>query len=491
MLHTPLAQVIQSLGKRERSELQRWVASPFINRRPEVLQLCQYLCDQIPIGENQGVETIPLSKVETYAQVLGALPAVKQRTVSKSKGKLTHEKLSQSEDAALRYTMSFLFSAVKQWMAYREWSKDGTTTGLQLCRALRKKGLMTVFEKEFKILQSPDPNTQQSTDFHLAQYQLQLEHWESKHQSGQADRIQLQQMCGSFGAFVAVSALRHGCAALDKSGGGLPFETVDFLPEALAKVEAGQYIEVPTVQVYYYCFRLMQVNSEPDFQQLKSLLTAHSAIFPPEEIRDVWLVAINYCIRRLNAGERDWVREAFELYRSGLERDLLLDNGKMPKATYQNIMLLAIASDAWDWARQFLEDYRPSLAIGERYNAYQFNLALWHFRRKAYPEAQEILRSVEFRDVHYNLDARRMMLRMYYDEGAISALDSLLHSFRTYLLRHRNLGYHRELNANFVRAVQQMLRLSPGDAQARDQLRQKIIREKYLAEREWLLGVLG
>jgi hypothetical protein len=84
-----------------------------------------------------------------------------------------------------------------------------------------------------------------------------------------------------------------------------------------------------------------------------------------------------------------------------------------------------------------------------------------------------------------------MMVRMYYDQGAFLALESLLHSFRTYLLRHRNIGYHYSIYTNYVRAVRQILRLKPNDRQAREALRQKIKAEKHVAERDWLLGILA
>ena len=93
--------------------------------------------------------------------------------------------------------------------------------------------------------------------------------------------------------------------------------------------------------------------------------------------------------------------------------------------------------------------------------------------------------------MHHNLDARRMMVRMYYDTGEMAALDSLLHSFRIYLQRHRSIGYHRELNFNFVRCAQNLLQLQPGDDEARLKLQIKIRNEKYLAEREWLLNKTG
>lgn len=489
MQHSPLVKVIQSLGIRERTDLIRWIESPFVNRRQEVTRLCQHLCQTIPVRGATEEQPEALGKIEVYAKVFGSDSKESRQTGKKRPIGSSIQTLSAAEDTALRYTMSFLFTALKTWLAYREWSQEDTAIGLMLCRTLRKRELDAVYEKEFKVLQRAASQVRKSEDFSFAWYQIQFERLEFNIRSSKPDSEQLKKASNAFGAYVANIALRHGCAVFNSPERSL--ETIDYLPETLAKMEAGHYSDVPSVQVYYRCFRLLQHKEEADYQILKSLLLQYSTLFPADEIRDPWQIAINYCIHRINSGEFQWVQETLEMYKSGLKDQLLLDNGIMPRSMHQNIMFLAIKCGAWDWARQFLDDYRTALPVADRQNAYKFNLALWHFKRKEYPEAQEILLKVSFRDAYYNLDARRMMVLMYYDQGDLSALDSLLHSFRTYLLRHRNIGYHYFMYGNFIRIMQQILRLQPGDKRGRDQMRQKIATEQYLAEREWLMEILG
>ncbi|MCB0543359.1 MAG: hypothetical protein H6575_13250 [Lewinellaceae bacterium] len=470
MHSTTLVEVVRALGKRDRAELMQWVGSSFVNRRPEVTRLCKYLCQHVPMSD-QPDSSSPLSKEEVYRH---AFP--EQRIY---------------DGPRMRHTISYLFKALKNWVAWKEWKQDETLTQLYLCKALRKKVGERVFKKEFRAL-TLAPVTRQSIDYHLAQYQIRFEKWEAEHRAGIKETDQLMAASASFGAFVAASALRHGCAALDKSGAAdFEPESIYYLPETIGMVSGGAFGDIPAVQIYYYCYRIMEEGKDNQFSSLKILLAKNSDLFPAEEMRDVYMVAINFCIRRLNTGARAYVREAFDLYRNGLEQGIMLDHGRMTKSTYQNIMQLALALNEWAWARQFLDDYRQTLAPGERHNAYHFNLAMWYFRKKEYEAAQEILRSVEFRDVGYNLDARRMMVRKYYDRGEVMALDSLLHSFVAYLQRHRNVGYHRDLNLNFVRYVRRLIQSEPGNAAALEKLRVQISQEKYLAEREWLLEKAG
>ncbi len=459
MQKSPLVQTLSALNLRERQELGRWVRSPAFNRRPEVVELYDWLCTQL--GGNEPAEP-ELSNKRTLRRHLDV------------------------DEPGLRHTMSYLFRIVKQYLAWREWSADPQAEGRYLCRALRKKGLSAVFDKEFKTLENVPQNAPQNAAFYLERYQLAMEHWEAQHHKGPMEGNQLRASDAAFSNFVAITALRHGCAALDQPG-LIASQEISWLAETVSAVEAGRFADVPAVQVYYHCYKLMHEGSAVNFEALKNLLAEQPALLPSQELRDVYLIAINFCIKKLNTGARNFIREALDLYRLGLERQVIQDSGVLSKATYQNILLLALASEEWDWARNFLETYRNALPSAERHNTYHFNLALYFFRKKDYAAAQEILRDVDFRDVHHNLDARRMLVRIYFDTGAFNALDALLHSFRIYLQRHRTIGYHRDLNANFVRMVQRLLKLPPGDAQAREDLRQQMADEYYLAEREWLL----
>lgn len=475
MQTTPLIQTFRTLSQRDRHELEKFVNSPVFNRRDDVKRLFRYLCEQVP-AEHSGSENASLNKMSVYEHVFPG--AQGNRTVS-------------YDDASMRYTMSFLFKVIKQYLAYEGWAENGLETGLYLCRALRKRGLDKIHEKEYKALATryhSDPH--QSADHFFRQYQLRLEYWEVFQRSERGGETNLKELGDTFGAFVASNVLRQGCAMLAKPGNQESIQALAYLPETLAAAEEGRFDHVPAVLVYFRCFKMLS-GDEPQahFSALRALLERHWMLFPQHETRDIYVAAINFCIRELNAGIRSYIREALDLYRSGLERDIIFEDGHLSKYTYNNILLLALASEEWDWARQFLEDYRAALPQRDSDSAYRYNLATYYFRKKDYSRAQEILRHVEFRDTFYNLDARRMLVRIYFDTGESAALESLLDSFTIYLRRKRaSLGYHKDLNLNFVRFVKNILRLASGDDVSRKELQEKIMEAKYLAEREWLLG---
>ncbi len=87
----------------------------------------------------------------------------------------------------------------------------------------------------------------------------------------------------------------------------------------------------------------------------------------------------------------------------------------------------------------------------------------------------------------HNLDARRMLLRSYFELGEFSALDSLLDSFTIFLRRRRDVGYLRQNYLNLIRFTKKLLQVPAAEKGARERLRREIEETKALAEREWLL----
>lgn len=474
MQDSPLVQLFRSLTKAERRVLRKWVNSPFFNQRSDVPRLFEYLCTHLPAGSG-AVDKAALDKKAAFRHVF---PVDSRR------------RTPVYRDADMRYAMSFLYQSVKQFLAYSHWSGDEVDTGRHLCKSLRRRGLDQAFEKEYAALAGRLADApHQSVDHFFQQYHLLLERWEVFRRSNRGASETLGLVGAAHDVYVAADTLRQACAVLAQPGQQEHGSV--YTPATLAAVEAGHFATVPAVMAYYHCYRILSEQdaaTESHFLALRDLLAQHWTLFPPNEIRDLYVGAINYCIRRLNSGDRAYIRAALDLYHSGLERQTILEDGFLNKYTYNNILLLALALDEWDWALQFLGQYKALLPPRDRDSAWRYNLATYYFRKKDYALAQEILRQVEFRDVFYLLDARRMLVRIYFDTEETTALESLLDSFTIYLQRKRaSLGYHKALNLHFVRFAKRLLRLEPGDLEGRQQLRAKILATQYVAEREWLL----
>lgn len=440
-----------------------WTQCSLFNRRPEVSALCAYL--------------------ETNADKPSALVA---------------ERLFEAAfpgepyaPARLRHTLSYLLQVVRDYLAWTEWSAEASNKTPWLLRSLRKRELYFMLPREeegaFQILEAAP--TRDATYF-FNRYRLLQENLEMATKGERSARISLQPLPDALTVFYVVEMLRHACVALTHQaigGQNYRFALLDALLEAAQKEDL---FSEPAVETYFNGYLTLKSSGpegENSLQKLKALLTQHGERFSTAEMRGLYLIAVNGCIRRMNAGQREYIREAFELYRVALARGFLLEDGWMSGFTYKNIIRIGAALGEEGWTQHFLEQYRDALHPRDRDNHYHYNQAYLFFQRQDYARAMPLLQQVEFEDVLHHLEARRMLLRSYFELGEWLALDSLLQSFNAYLRRQKGIGYHRTSNENLLHFVRRLLEMRTGNAVARSQLKTAIEATPDVAERQWLL----
>jgi hypothetical protein len=478
MQNTSLLKHLRRLTPQDFRELRKFIRSPYFNQREDVVHLFDYF-DQVLNGKKSG--------------------SVKKQDVWKAV--FPKQKF---DDKTLHYTASFLLKNIKQYLAQSEAQEDALQQQLYLCRALRKRGIEKSFEKELLATESLQQiQNLRNTRHHFDRYQLEMELAAHTMQQRRSGDMNLQAVHDELTTYFIAETLRQGCTILTHQTMSKQVYDLKLLDEVLALVEAGGYEEVTAVMVYYHAFRALSGSSavgsstvrqsrggkvdEAYFLKLKELIIGSGNKFPDHELRDIYLLAINFCIKKLNAGERQYIREAFELYRLGLENEALLENGILSSYTYKNITRLGMNLDEIEWIGQFLENFKKHLPSKERDNSWRYNLAFFHFQQTDYDSAMRLLRLVEFNDVLNNLDARRMLLRSYFELGEFTALDSLLDSFKAYIWRQKDHGYHRENYLNLVRFVKKLMKIDRGDKKAMAKIQIEIQKTERVAEKEWLL----
>lgn len=466
MHKTKVFQLIKPLSKKDQRALRKFLDSPYFNQREDVIQLFEYIL-----------------KLLKKPQVESSLEKAFQ-----------HIFPEQSYDAQqFRYTMSFLVVLIKEFFVLEHQKEASIEKQLTLCRSLRKRGFTQLFEQEWKQLKK----MQQSQDlrnykYHLNNYNIAFEYYEHFLQHSRHGKIYLPEMAEELSHYVIAAILRHSCLILAMKNLWDQDFKLDLLEEVLSSVRQESYDDIPAIAIYYhgYC-ALSNLENEDNFLQLKDLIYKHWEQFPKDEIRDIYLMAINYCIKQLNRGARHYIQEALDLYRSGLENKSLLEDGFLSSFNYKNVLRLGMGLQEYDWVEKFMEEYKDYLHPKEKENTYVYNLAFFYFQKPDYDRAIDLLQKVEFKDVFNNLDARRMLLRIYFELKEFDALDSLLDSFKTYIHRQKDIGYHRNNYLNLIRFVRKILQLQPSDKSERLQLRQKIESTKAIAEKEWLLQQLA
>ena len=106
---------------------------------------------------------------------------------------------------------------------------------------------------------------------------------------------------------------------------------------------------------------LTNPEGEGYFLRFKRQLLDQQAQLHEDEQRNLHLLAINFCIRKINQSQPTYSGEALDLYRSALKAGLLLENGLLSHFAYNNITAIAIKVGDADWAEGFIHEYAPFL----------------------------------------------------------------------------------------------------------------------------------
>lgn len=463
MRQSTLFRHLALLTTAERNQFKKWLASPFHNQREDLRHLYAHIL------KHTSCQPELLTKARTWAVLFP----------DQAYG-----------EAKMNLLLSLLLQVLRDFLAWREWQADGPQPRIHYLRALRKGGLDAEFERELQEIQTAlesDPCRDEA--YHQLCCQLQREKYDQLSVRQRAVHFPLEPMAKHRLLAFQLGQLRLQCTqAVVRSVS--PNEANNaLLFDAVAVPERP---EDPGLLLYVRLLAALRDLDEAAFFEAKRLIMAHWGRFRENERRDLYLLALNVCIRKINSGHPAFLREAFDLYRDGLENRALFVNGTLSRFTYKNVTTAGILSGEKAWVRQFLEDYKPYLHPRERQQTYLYNLAVYYFRLPDYDAALDLLREANFGDDSLtNLDARSMLLRIYYERGHVEALESLLDSFGAYLRRRSDIGYQKINYDNLLRFVRQMLRKWPLDAPEKALLRQEVENTAAVAEREWLLGQLG
>ncbi|HOY05398.1 MAG TPA: hypothetical protein PLO67_08350 [Saprospiraceae bacterium] len=456
-----LLKLFKKLPAADRRRLCEWTQCSLFNKRPEVAALCAHITQHAAHPDSMRAER--LHEAAFPGQVYQA--------------------------ARLRHTISYLLQAVRGYLAWSEWNATSDSAPW-LLQSLRKRGLDFMFPyEEERAMKALEAEPLRDAGFHYLRYRLLQEKLEMASRSERSARLSLQPLPDALTAFYLSDMLRLACVALTHqavAGQAYHFAVLDRI---LDSEDKENLLAEPAVGIYFHAYQMLKnggEEGETSFQHLKELLARHAEIFAATEMRGLYLMAINGCIRRMNAGQRTYVREAFELYRAALTRGFLLEDGWMSGFTYKNIIRIGAVLGEEPWTRDFLQQYREALHPRDRDNLYKYNLAYLHLQKQDYAQAMPLLQQINFDDALHQLEARRMLLRSYFELGEWEALDSLLTSFGAYLRRQKGLGYHRTTNEKLLSFVKKLVEL-PSGTTARQKLRTEIENTPDVAERQWLL----
>jgi len=464
MIKSNFIQLYKSLTKQEKKVLQKWVYSPMHNQHQLVCKLFDYLSIKTKITKTT------VDKQRIYKELFPLEPY---------------------NDLKLRHIQSYALNVLENFVGYNHVFLDQLFLKRKQLETYRLRNLPKLSVKILrKSEQEIAAKSLKNSNFHLEAYQLEIEKFKHGSTERRTEANNLPQLFGHLSEFFIISTLKFACTAASHSN---VFKSEYDIPLLEAVLEYARGNKVSTaIKVYYEAYQsLIDADNENHYKVLRNLFFEHIALFDKEEQYELFQLTINYCIKQINTGNSNYFGEVFQLYKDGLYTKVLLDKNTLSRFTYKNIVSAGLKLKEFEWVQTFIKEYTLYLPSKFKKTYRVYSTAKLYYAIGDYTAALQLLLQVEeYDDLFLTLDAKVLLLKIYYEEESIDALLALIASFNVFLQRKGIMGYHKQVYKNLLRLVNKFLGLPLNDKSIRKALIKEVNLTQPLVEQQWLLDQL-
>lgn len=466
MQTSKLYSILYNFDKYEQNRLKKFLGSPYFNRNESLILLFDMLISHINEKSQANLEKIDLwNKIyvgESY------------------------------DDVLFRKNCSDLLKLVEDFLAQQVFEENPIYQATYLIEAVAKKKLEKLYNSTMKSARRlTEQQLYRTANYYLAQYQVEKNYFDLIGQEhDRTTKKNEEAVLNNLDRFFIAEKLRFACSVLSQKKLVSHEYYLLFIDEIVAQLERGGFEDIPPVEVYYRIYLTLKDEENTDhYFKLMEYLEKVGDVFPRNEAEFIYQAALNYCIKKVNQGSRQFLEEYFNVFVILLDKELLLTDGELSPWHFRNIVVIALRLGKTDWTEKFINDYKAYLPLAMKDNAVSFNLAQLYFYQKKYDKVKELLQTVEYEDFTYNLNSKTFLLMTYFEMDEIEPLYSLMDSFRTYLNRHKDFSAAKRIHyTNLIKFTKHLTKIIPGDKKALEKLGKEVeeAEPKGIASVNWL-----
>lgn len=225
-------------------------------------------------------------------------------------------------------------------------------------------------------------------------------------------------------------------------------------------IEQSQKHKNPVVQLYILFLKNFEVEDvENHWQLIHDFYFKEYKVLPEEERRTGLLGLINRGFKIVLMGRPYFYKSILDLYQFGLEKKILIENGKITELTFKNIALIGSSTGEISWTTSFIKKYERFLPEDYDKNIIYLAHAYLAFYSKQFEKSKQWLDKSERMSTRDKNNFRSLFVRCLFeqyctDETFEEPLHSYLESYTKFLHRQK-----KELSDQTVKAYQNFLHL--------------------------------
>lgn len=460
MVNSKLILILKTLSKKEMKELKVFISTPIFNKNKDVINLLSILSKQHPEFLVKNLSHTNISK-----------------------------KLYQKDDIKrLRYAMTDLTKQCEKFIAYKNFEYNES---LHLLNAYKKRGLNKFFNQELTKQNQLINEKSQIRDEGYYQNQQELSEISFLHTLENDNRnidTQLQNLVDNLDLYYLSKKLKYSCEIINRMNVLKVDYDVKLLNNLLDYINENNIKETPPISTYFQVLKTLQEpENEKHYNKLKKLISTHINRFKKEEQYDLYGYLQNYCIKKINSGNNNYLKELFNNYASMLTNKVIIKNNLIAQFDFKNMVTVALRVGEFEWTKNFIENYQSYLPEEHRLNATTYNTARLAFYQKNYKICLHELLKVEFTDIYYSLDSRALLLKTYYQLNNFESALSLINSFKIFLKRDKKISEYQNITySNFLKIALQLVQLQLGYKRDINKVDLKLKNTQQIADSTWL-----
>jgi hypothetical protein len=463
MRNSKLGRIIDQLTKKEKQIIQGSILSPILDGKDYHQALFIYL-----ISLNKKSNNVTRDEINKKIY----------------KNKIT--------DAQLRLHMSELYRIISLALVLLKAKDDPYYQDEVLIDRYKDNEDEKLYDSQFTLSTKRLENyPYRNADYHELKFELGFKKGTHISNSSRTRDLNLQELLDDLDHISISKKLRQACFAIGHNSVYGQSYNYGLLQKYIEYIEKNDLTKIPSIRLYYSGYKMLSTPKEAEFfNEFKKDIDELKHLFPDDELQGIYRFAINQCIRLLNRGNLEYGNISLDLYQEALENKYLMVEGHLSRFTYRNIAAIAVKIGEYDRAESFTSDHKSDLKKEEQNSAYHFNLALISYHRQDFDTALSSLQIVDFKDHLFNLAAKVIQMKVYYESEEYDLLESHLDAMQMYILRKKVIGYHKINYKNIIKMSRKLLKTNKNDRQAVSKLSDEINSLEVLTEKKWLLSRL-
>ncbi|MFM2049392.1 MAG: hypothetical protein RI955_1940 [Bacteroidota bacterium] len=435
MQNTKIFKLLDVLSHPERQRFLEFLKSPYFNQNDALLK-----CFVALLPSLQKTKPIEQNEQQIWKQIY---PGKKY------------------DKARFHRVCSDLLKETERFMAYFKFAQNKSLQNVYTLQSLNEKRAMEHLPHYMNFTYAQHKkNELKDGEYHYMQFLIedQKSRFEVNLNKRTGDNNTTQAML-QLDVFYIAQKLQYYNALLHYKSINSTNAEIVLIEEIIRLIKINKYEDYPLIKIRYsILLTQIEFENEANFNDLKKLISVYDKKFKDEIVREVYSYAIQYCIKKINAGSQQYYREIFELYNSALNLGLIAHNNQMSHHDFKNIITVGLRVNEFNWTEKFIKEYNTQLPIEHRENAFTFNMARVYFFRKEYDKVLNLLQKVEYDDVFYLLDSKHILIKTFYELNEVESLTALIDSFNMLIRRKKIVSDDYRLKySRFISFVKKMV----------------------------------